>query len=121
MPGYDKISVRFENLGLNLVHSPITLELGEYTVLKNVESDIEGELIARLGFGTISTSQAALDDILNIKRLQDNINSKSSYFCKAVDGKVYSSMTAAAAGAATTTSPFFMVDTGATGLSTNVS
>lgn len=108
MSDYSKINLRYSNLGLNVEYTPSGLQFGQYTVLKNLYSQYEGEITGRRGI-TKQSSNAITGAILGIQQLNDWINNYFTYIVKSTNGKWYFSTSDGTH--ASTVAPFTFTDT----------
>lgn len=109
MSDYSKLNIRFTNQGLSLANDPTVLPFGKYTVLENIDTNVEGQLTGRQGLANVSITDAATN-IIGIRRLNDAVQNKSTYLSVDDSGNLYK--TTGADGKATTTTSFLISNIG---------
>src|SRR3990167_7637014 len=109
MSDYSKINLRLSNAGLNIAHTPESLQFGQWTKFLNAWSEYEGQVTARRGISAMNEDNPG-SAVLGMRRVNDSVNSKSFYILKMANGKWYVS-TDTVSGLLSTTVPFDFLDT----------
>lgn len=89
MSDYNKLNIRFSNSGINIVHTPESLDFGQWTTFKNAWSEYEGQVTSRRGIATMNGATFPASAILGVRRVNDSVNSLAFYIMKMANGKWY--------------------------------